>query len=142
MRFSITFFVLAILSLIVAQNGENELEQPILTQKPNSEDVPQHPGDKIVKDDKKDKNDHPIQQQDIGTGVDRSVNNAGAATIGGMNSATNSAIDFTQIMKTLPKCYEKCLKDNTVASSFGCSGSSDIICLCSRPQLLNAVSMV
>ena len=69
------------------------------------------------------------------TGANGSAAAAASAGAGG-------ASDVGALIQSLPKCFVECATKASSSSTVGCTGLTDISCICQKPEFLNAVSRV
>lgn len=58
------------------------------------------------------------------------------STAGGAGGAG----DAGAMLSSLPKCFTECATKAATSATVGCTGLTDVACLCSKPQFSNAVS--
>lgn len=168
MRLNILFITLATISMVSAQGGcggggggnqqagqAGQTVQPVQSgqtiqtgQYPppqvNGQTNPQNGGQGYISGNNP--QNQPNQNKQGGGGgpnaVVGAVGGAAGAVAGGVNSVTGSvnsaATNFGLFVDSLPKCFKKCTQESS--TTVGCSGLTDINCICSNPQFISSVS--
>ena len=138
MRLSIISLMLATISLVAAQGGggggggggNQQGGQQVQTGQYNPQGQPNNGGQNVQ------------GGGGAGAAVAGGAGAAGAAVAGGVNGAMNGVTNIGLFIDSLPKCFKKCTENSYLATSVGCAGITDINCICSKPQFVDAVSLL
>lgn len=74
---------------------------------------------------------------------DKHATTAQAPTSGQQPTEANGAggaSDIGALIQSLPKCFVECATKASTSTTVGCTGLTDVGCVCQKPEFLNAVS--
>lgn len=57
------------------------------------------------------------------------------------SAAASGAGDAGAMIASLPKCFTECATKAATSATVGCTGLTDVGCVCSKPEFINAVSI-